>query len=193
MCNDYRLTGSLQEVRDAFAQAAIALGFAGDAAPNLEPREDIRPTDRAPIVRPAAAGPGAELAMMRWGFPPPAPKRPPVINFRSDGRTFREGRCLAPMNGFYEFTGQKYPKSKWLFTKAGEPLFCVAALWRSTEAGDAFTLLTMPPGPDIVDTHDRQIVVLGRQDWAAWLDPTTAMRAPAAPLPAGTLQRVQVR
>ena len=32
-------------------------------------------------------------------------------------------------------------------------------------------MLTMPPGPDIAPYHDRQIAILDRADWAAWLDP----------------------
>lgn len=32
-------------------------------------------------------------------------------------------------------------------------------------AGDAFTLLTTEPGPDIAPIHDRQMVVLERADW----------------------------
>ena len=31
-------------------------------------------------------------------------------------------------------------------------------------------MLTMPPGPDIAPYHDRQIAILDRADWAAWLD-----------------------
>ncbi len=34
--------------------------------------------------------------------------------------------------------------------KTGERIFCIAAIWRETpDAGQAFTMLTMKPGPDI--------------------------------------------
>jgi putative SOS response-associated peptidase YedK len=33
-------------------------------------------------------------------------------------------------------------------------------------------MLTMPPGPDIAPYHNRQIAILDRADWAAWLDPS---------------------
>ena len=59
----------------------------------------------------------------------------PVYNFRSEGREFASGRCLIPADGFYEFTGpadkKKKRKDKWLFTKKGEPWFCIAGIWRS--------------------------------------------------------------
>jgi putative SOS response-associated peptidase YedK len=57
-------------------------------------------------------------------------------------------------DGFYEFTDHaeqgKKRKDKWLFTKRDEPIFCIAGIWRETkEVGEAFTMLTMEPGPDI--------------------------------------------
>lgn len=36
-------------------------------------------------------------------------------------------------------------------------------------AGDTFTLLTTEPGPDVAPIHNRQVVVLERSDWQAWL------------------------
>src|SRR6185503_1672743 len=129
---------------------------------------------------------------LRWGFAPAQGRGGPVINFRSDGRRFPSGRCLVPIDGFYEFTGAKSPKSKWLFTAAdpalGTDFFCVAGLMRD----DRFTMLTRPPGTDIAPYHDRQIVILPRAQWAAWLsrDPETP---PIAPLPAGRLAVIQIR
>ena len=38
-------------------------------------------------------------------------------------------------------------------------------------------MLTMPPGPDIAPYHDRQIAILDRADWAAWLDPAVSAKA----------------
>jgi putative SOS response-associated peptidase YedK len=38
-------------------------------------------------------------------------------------------------------------------------------------AGDAFTILTTEPGSD-APIHNRQVVVLERADWLAWLDLT---------------------
>ena len=63
---------------------------------------------------------GAELKQLRWGFP--RDKGGPIINFRSEGRRFPNGRCLVPASHFFEFTGTKYPKTKWRFTKTGDLL-----------------------------------------------------------------------
>jgi putative SOS response-associated peptidase YedK len=184
MCNEYRFKQSLDHLADVFGQLNIPIHWAG-GAPNLEPRDSIRPTDPAPIL--VGAGDGAELKQLRWGFPNPH-KGGPVINFRSDGRRFPAGRCLIPADGFYEFTGPKAPKSKWLFTAAAGELFCIAGLVRD----DRFTLLTMPPGPDIAAFHDRQIAILPQALWAPWLD-TARPQPELPPLPAGSLNVVQIR
>jgi len=183
MCNEYRFKQSLDRIAAEFSQLRIPLHWAG-GAPNLEPRDSIRPTDPAPIL--VGSAEGAELRQLRWGFVQPG--RPPVINFRSDGRRFPTGRCLIPADGFYEFTGPKAPKSKWLFTDAQNELFCIAGLVRD----DRFTMLTMPPGPDIAAYHDRQIAILPRDRWAQWLDLAQPQPELAA-LPAGSLNVVQIR
>src|SRR6202035_4837293 len=117
------------------------------------------------------------------------PKRGPIINFRSEGRRFPKGRCLIPASHFFEFAGAKPPKSKWKFTKTGEDWFCFAGLWRPMPdgAGDAFTLLTTGPGPDVAPIHDRQMVVLNRSEWLAWLELTRPESELLRPPPAGSL------
>ena len=53
-------------------------------------------------------------------------------------------------------------------------------------------MLTMEPGSDIAPYHDRQIVILDRADWAAWLDPSVSAKSVIKPLPPGTLRIEQV-
>jgi putative SOS response-associated peptidase YedK len=128
------------------------------------------------------------------GFPPGRPKGVPVINFRSERRRFPVGRCLVPASHFFEFTGTKSPKTKWKFTKAGEDWFCFAGLWRPMlQGGEAFTLLTTEPGPDVAPIHDRQMVILERSAWPAWLELTGNEAELLRPLLAGSLGVEQVR
>jgi putative SOS response-associated peptidase YedK len=191
MCNDFGNNIPYSAYLEAFSQIRLPVRFPR-AAPNLEPRDDVRPTDTAPVIRQTDSG--AEFTQLRWGFPPGRPKGAPVINFRSEGRRFAKGRCLVPASHFFEFTGTKSPKAKWKFTKAGEEWFCFAGLWRPMmDGGDAFTLLTVPPGPDVAPIHDRQMVVLDRADWPAWLDLTRPEAELLRPLPAGSLVVEQVR
>lgn len=192
MCNDYGNRVPYSDYVRAFREIRLPVVLPA-AAPNLEPRDDIWPTETAAVLR--RHGDGVELAQLRWGFAPPRPKAPPVINFRSEGRRFTHGRCLVPASHFFEFTGAKSPKRKWKFTKAGEDWFCFAGLWRPATGAlpESFTLLTTEPGPDVAPIHNRQIVILERADWAAWLDFTRPEEELLRPLPAGRLAVQQVR
>jgi putative SOS response-associated peptidase YedK len=195
MCNDYRLRVDAASIAEAFSDTNIRIRF-GEGIPNLQARDDIKITDIAPIVRaiPDVRG-EADLVQRRWSWP--APNKRPVYNFRSEGREFTSNRCLIVADGFYEFTDPadklRKRKNKWLFTKQDEPVFCIAGIWRDVVGvGEAFTMLTVAPGPDIAPYHDRQIAILQRDAWADWLDPAVPAQSLIRPLPFGTLTVEQV-
>lgn len=194
MCNNYGVKVSWADYLDRFTEEGFTL-TAADGVPNLEPQENIWPTDRAPIIRPAPDAENLELVMMRWGFQPPRPKAGPIINFRSEGRRFGSGRCLAPASHFFEFTGTRSPKSKWKFTSADDAWFAVAAIWRPGTADypDSYSLLTLEPGPDVAKLHHRQIAILDRRQWRDWLDPAVPAETILRPSPEGSLKVEQIR
>lgn len=173
MCNLFENKTSFADLVHAFGAIRMPLRRPEpQAAPNLPALDAVRPTDLAPVVRPYADG--VELVQMAWGFRPAKPKAGPVTNFRSEGRRFASsedrGRCLIPATAFFEFTGDRSPKTRWRFTETGQPWFCLAGLWRRDDGGpDRFTLLTVAPGPDMAPYHDRQVVLPPRDAWAAWL------------------------
>ena len=193
MCNEHRRNVELGKISDAFAQLRIPLRFP-EGAPNLAPLESIRITDPSAIVRWSFAYEerAAELVQRRWSWPGPTVK--PVFNYRSEGREFRnsasQGRCLVMADGFYEYTAPEdggKRKTRWLFTTEGEDLFGIAGLWRTHEAvGEACTMLTVEPGPDIQPYHNRQIVIVPRGDWERWLDGSALAQDVLRPSPAGS-------
>lgn len=195
MCNDYRLKVDIASIVEDFADLKIKIRF-GEGAPNIEARDDIKITDIGPIIRTVdGARAEGDLVQRRWSWP--GQNNRPVYNFRSEGREFTSNRCLIVTDGFYEFTDPtekgKKRKDKWLFTKSNERLMCIAGIWRETkDVGEAFTMLTMEPGPDIAPYHDRQIVVLEREAWADWLDPSVSARDLIKPLRSGSLKVEQV-
>jgi putative SOS response-associated peptidase YedK len=128
MCNSYEQHVAYQAY--AKMMQALELGVRTDqGAADLRPADDVRISEMAPVMR--AAGNGIELASMRFGFPPPRPKAAPVFNFRSEKRDFsKSNRCLIPASGFYEFTGEKSPKTKYRFSLAGAPFLAIAGIWR---------------------------------------------------------------
>jgi len=182
MCNLYTQSKSVDEIAALFRELQMPLRFP-EGIPNLQPR-DICITDPAPIVRADGSG-GYELVVRRWSWPMQTGK--PLYNFRSEGRDFPRGRCLALADGFYEFTTpadtKRKRKDRWLFSGASEPILGIAALWRPVpEFGEAFTLLTAGPGPDVAPYHGRQIVILPQSEWRDWLDharPSKDMLSPS--------------
>jgi hypothetical protein len=113
-------------------------------------------------------------------------------NYRSEGRSFTSGRCLIVADGFYEFTAPKDPakkrKDKWLFTLKDHDWFCIAGLWRKDpQVGEAYTMLTAEPGPDVAPYHSRGIAVLGRDGGrTGWTRPSPRLRC-CSRFPAGSL------
>ena len=187
MCNLYTQSKSPDEIARLFREAQIDLRFP-EGVPNLEPRE-IRITDPAPIVRPL--GDGFDLVVRRWSWPGQGGK--PVYNFRSDGREFSTGRCLIVADGFYEFTTPADPKQKrkdrWLFAPASGGLLAIAGLVRDDPGrGEAFTMLTTEPGPDVAPYHGRQVAVLRPDQWKSWLTYERQASQLLGPAPAGTLE-----
>jgi len=195
VCNDYRLEVALASILRDFDNLTIKIAMP-EGAPNVPARQDIKITDTAPIVRSVDGARGVgELVNRRWSWPDRNGK--PVYNFRSEGREFTSGRCLIPADGFYEFgdpvePGQKR-KTKWLFTLQDDDWFCIAGIWRAhPEVGEAWTMLSTQPGEDIAPYHNRQIVVLTRDQWADWLDLSVPAQEVLRPLPPGSLTAMQV-
>ena len=190
MCNEAARRIALGQLRDDWSQTRIPLHFP-EGMPNMAPLDGFKITDATVVIRPVRDdGEEAELVTKRWSWPGPNGK--PVYNFRSDGRALTAGRCLIPVDAFYEFTAPADPKAKlkdkWAFRLVDHDWFCIAGLWRTDPSvGEAFTMLTCPPGPDIAPYHARQVVVLGREHWASWLDPTFPSSDLCQPLPAGSL------
>jgi putative SOS response-associated peptidase YedK len=187
MCNLYRIEKGPDAIRRLFESTGLPLAFP-EGVPNFEPA-DVRITDRAPVVR--WNGSEAELVVRRWSWPGPGGK--PVFNLRSDGRNFPKDRCLVPMDGFYEHTKPADPAKKrkdcWLFRPAAGLDLAIAGLLRPhPEVGDAFTLLTCPPGPDVELYHNRQIALLRPDQWRSWLDGSARSSDLLGPTEAGQLE-----
>lgn len=176
MCNLYSQRKSVEEVRAIFSAARMPLVFP-EGIPNLRPT-NIHITDPAPIVRASENEEGAyELIVRRWSWPGAGAK--PVFNFRSEGRKFSASRCLIIADGFYEYTAasdeRKRRKDCWLFEDSNGSMLGIAGLIRSArQTGEAFTMLTTAPGPDVAPYHSRQIAILPLARWKQWLDGASA-------------------
>lgn len=188
MCNQYLRRRGYQDYAQEFSQIKLPLVFPPPhLAPNLEPQDFVKPTDQAPIFRPRDGG--VELAMARWWMVPWWHKgalkdfKLATFNARSEtiatSRTFRDAfarrRCLVPADGWFEFTGEKRERARWLVRSRDEEGVCFAGIWdrcETTDAGavESFTILMRDPAPPLDTLHNRQPVILRREDWTTWLD-----------------------
>ena len=189
MCTNYRQTKTLVDMYSEFTQIKLPVVFPeSHAAPNLQPRLEIRPTDTAVVFR--RHGEGVELARLRWGLVPWFhrgsvkawkfatfnARAETVKTARSFSGPFARRRCLIAVDGFVEWRGEGKPKPKFYIDRRDSVPICFAGLWDRCETEDAgtvesFTMVTQPPGA-LSDVHDRAPVILLQADWARWLDVT---------------------
>lgn len=167
---------------DAEPPADLALG----------PRYNVAPTDDVCVV--LTEGGVRRLAPHHWGLVPFWAKSPAVgnkmINARSEGladkgafkHAFARRRCIVPADGFYEWQsvpGQK-AKQPYFIHRADGELLAFAGLWEEwrqpgTDGSQRLrstTILTTTANQAVEPLHDRMPVILGRSDWAVWLDST---------------------
>lgn len=135
----------------------------------------------------------------RWGLVPPwtksdsdggpdTKKGPLLINARAETVTtsaaFRNSakgkRCLVPMDGWYEWRGEKGAKTPfYMYGGDGELLF-MAGLWSTWRPKDgpkdtppllSCTIITTDSAGPLAKIHDRMPLTISERDWDHWLDP----------------------
>jgi putative SOS response-associated peptidase YedK len=185
MCGRFTLYATSRELADGTLCELLA-GF------REERRYNIAPGQWVIVVRPEKGARVPDLA--QWGLVPSWAKDPAAgprpINARAEGLetkptflgAFRQGRCLIPASGFYEWKvsgKQKHPF--YIRPRGGEGLFVFAGLM-STWAGPdgelcTCTIITTTPNDLLAGLHDRMPVILPVADQAAWLDPENGRAA----------------
>jgi putative SOS response-associated peptidase YedK len=149
MCNLYSITTNQAAIIALFRVVNHYVG-------NLAPMPGVFPYYPAPVIRNTENG--TELAMMRWGMPPP-PRTggPPVTNIRNTSSPHwrawlkPESRCLVPFNSFTEYAPEPNPETKkkdvvWFALADDRPLTAFAGIW-TTFNGDRGTKSKPIPGP----------------------------------------------
>lgn len=171
-----------------------------DVKEQLEPDYNVAPTKtiygvltRKPRDEPES--PQRRLRTLRWGLVPSWAKDMSIgnklINARLETaaekpafrKAFAQRRCLIPADGFYEWRGSEKGKKQPFYIHPKDGSLAMAGLyeiWRNRsvpeDAEDAFvwsaTILTTDATDDVGQIHDRMPLLVRREDWAAWLDPT---------------------
>lgn len=153
---------------------------------------EIFPADLAPVIAQSQAR-RPRAFTMRWGYAMEGGKR--VINARSETAAhkamfadgMRQRRCLIPASSYYEWMRRSREKTKYEIADEHAPMLYMAGLYRLTDGGPEFTILTRQPADSIAFIHDRMPVLLPRERLADWLTPDKD----AQEILAGALTRVR--
>ena len=179
--------------------AALAEAFGVPAISEEPPRRNIAPGQMVVALTPGG------LARMRWGMIPVGRKnargRPvmeTIVNARSetvfDKSAFDGvGRAVLPVEGWYEWTGEKRKKTAWRLRPADGGLLYFAAItdvWTAPGGQEVAQIATVTcaPNADVEPIHHRMAMILEPGDVATWLTGTPEDAAPLMrPWPEGRL------
>lgn len=171
------------------AEATAAL-FGVNAAPDVEPRYNIAPTQYVAAIR-QGDDQLRELVMLRWGLVPFWAKDPSIGNRMINARAetvaekpsyraaYRRRRCLVLADGFYEWQRVDDTKTPhYISLASGEP-FALAALWENWQDRESdttlqtTTLITMAANDFMTPLHHRMPVILEADTADEWLAGST--------------------
>jgi len=143
---------------------------------------EIFPTAIAPVCT------SDGIVAVKWGFPH-WKNTGVIINARAEtasekkmfSKPLREGRCVVPSSGFYEWNRGKSTQSKnkqkdkYFFRRPGENTLYMAGIVGtfSDAAGtqySAFTILTTAANDSVSQIHDRMPVILAPDELQHWID-----------------------
>lgn len=163
------------------------------------PRYNVAPAQEVPIVRQNGAG-GRAVAFARWGLVPGGDsggRRSGArnINARSETvfdrtpfrRAVRDRRCLIPATGFVEWKKQGRSRLPFHVRPAEASVWAMAGVWSRWRAPDgswrlACSVLTTRPNEAVAALHDRMPVIIEKEAYRRWLDPSVTEREPLEPL-----------
>ena len=158
MCNLYRLHKGADAIRQIFDGPGQQLSFP-EGIPNL--RTQGHPHHRPRADRPNGAKwagdgrPALELA----GAARQAGIQPPVRRAHLFKPLPRDCRWLLRVHSARP-TPKPKRKDKWLFSPVDGGLLGIAAVTRTVpDVGEAFSLLTAEPSPEVAPIHNRQIIL----------------------------------
>ena len=158
-------------------------------AERLAPSYNVAPTD--PVYAVLQREQSRQLRVVRWGLVPSWAKDPKVgarfINARRETvaekpafrAAYRRRRCLLPADGYYEWQRQDGGKQPhYLTSYDGAPLAMAGLyeVWSGPDDRRLWTaaVLTTEAPDDLGHIHDRTPLLVPEQDWARWLDPSSA-------------------
>lgn len=136
---------------------------------------EIFPTNSAPVLLQE----NGKLIphAIKWGFPDFRSKGV-IINARAETapekpmfrRSLAGKRCIIPSCGFYEWSHDRGPKTKYQFNLPNGGALYMAGLYNDFGGERRFVILTTASNESIRKVHLRMPVVLTRQEMDQWID-----------------------
>lgn len=161
------MCGRLNITDDPFSQAvcdAIGISFASVA------NSDLRPTENVSVI--GASNNAMVQRELNWGIKPDWAKRI-IINAQAETvavkptfkAAYHTNRVVVPIAGWYEWSGDKANKQKFLFADADQkPLFMAGIA-----LGDKLVTLTTKPNEQCAKYHHRMPLLLANDVIEPWI------------------------
>ena len=145
---------------------------------------NVAPTDTIRMVVEQDGQP--RLTAARWGLLPfwaggTKKRAAGWINARAEtaldspafGPALRHGRCIIPVDAFYEWDRSVTPRQPFAIGAADDGLLALAGIWSppSDSALPSAAILTTSPNELLSLIHDRMPVILSRDVLSDWLSP----------------------
>jgi len=166
MCGGFTITADRKKIVRRYSGAEFDEGYISNF--------NARPSQALPVI--VQDDPG-KVVLARWGYALPYGEMKKLINIRSESvlkpvfkKAFMEKRCIVPADGFFEWEKAGAGKLKHKFGMQDGGIFSMAGLYRKTESGFEFAIITMPANDLIGKIHDRMPFILKVDDEKSWLD-----------------------
>jgi putative SOS response-associated peptidase YedK len=177
-------------------------------AHNHPPRWNAAPSQDLLVIRRNQKTNEVSLDALRWGLIPswckdaiggrkPINAKSETVASRPTFRdSYRERRCIVPVDGFFEWKAIKGEKAKRPYAiamKDGAP-FGIAAIWENWKeptSGEwirTFAIITTEANELVADIHDRMPVILPPAAYVRWLSDVPDPRELMRPFPAGSMR-----
>jgi len=194
MCGRYAQSAQMRDLIEQFEVTGVAPQEA------LPQNWNIAPTNEIYIIRSSAFNGGdalsRDLTTLSWGLIAPWLKdeneakisQSRAINARSESihgkptfrDAFRRTRCLIPAEGYYEWAtalGAYSPKQPFFIRSDNQKQLSIAGIWSSWQSPEgkiveSASVITREAVGELATIHSRMPVMMPRDRWDAWLDPS---------------------
>ena len=153
-----------------------------DSLADRQPSDDIRPTQRVPVLLEGPDRP-RRLGLMRWGWARNFATSGNLINARAEDmaskKTFAEAvqrrRCLIPATSWFEWQANpaapKDKKTKHRLMPVIDGPWALAGLWEkfTPDGTGAIVVVTVAADSSVAAVHDRMPAIVGLEAARLWM------------------------